>query len=607
MDRYLLANRYELIDKVGSGGMATVYRARCQTLDRIVAVKVLKDELAADPSLVSRFKSEAMAAARLSHPNLVNIFDVGEDDGIHYIVMEYIEGQTLKDIISKLGPLSPSQAVNIAALVCDGLEHAHSRGLIHRDIKPHNILVTDDGTVKIADFGIARVINTSTITYGSNVMGSVYYISPEQAKGEAVGPETDIYSLGCVLYEMVTGKPIFEGDSPITVALKHVHEDPISPRVLNPAVPGGLERIILRAVAKEPSVRYHTALDMKEALMRYSDLPAVARNKTQSDENNRPMAKDNQNKGKIFTKSNIIWIVVALLGLALGMLTTNRDLIFGKEVRVPSVIGLTQKDAFELLKEKDLKMRVIKQVNSDEYEAGRIIVQEPEADEMVKAGREIEVTVSKGSEMVKVPRLLGKDLGAATSLLHEAGLEVGQVDRTYDDQEPANTVLEQEPGANREVKSGSKVNLVVSKGAKPAGSVVPNVVGMYLSEAKSTLEAAGLVLGEIQKEESDKYFTGQVSAQNPPGKTEAEQGTSVNLTVSKGPGPDAQRTTINYTLPPDQDYYQVRMVLTDSKGERVIYDGLNRANETLQVNVSYYGQGEVAVYLNSQLVKKYEI
>jgi len=607
MDRYLLANRYELIDKIGSGGMATVYRARCQTLDRIVAVKVLKDELAADPSLVSRFKSEALAAARLSHPNLVNIFDVGEDNGIHYIVMEYIEGRTLRDVISEQRSLSPSQAVNIAAMVCDGLEHAHSRGLIHRDIKPHNILVTNDGNVKIADFGIARVVSTSTITYGTNIMGSVYYISPEQAKGETTGPETDIYSLGCVLYEMVTGKPIFDGDSPITVALKHVHEEPISPRVLNPAIPGGLERVILRAVAKDPAVRYHSASDMKEALIRYSDLPLSSRNKSKADVQTIPM-DEKENKNRIFNKSNIIWVVVALLGLTLGLLTTNRDMIFGKEVSVPDVKGMTQKEAFEQLKDKDLKMRVLKQVTSDQYDAGRIISQNPEAEEMVKTGREIEVVVSKGGETVEVPRLIGKDLGVATSLLQEAGLEIGEVERTFDEDEVANTVLEQDPGAGKEVKSGSKINLVVSKGAKPTASEVPDVVGMYLSEAKGTLEAAGLVLGgDIKKVESDKYFTGQVTLQDPKAGSEAEQGTQVNLTVSKGPGPEAERTTINYTLPPDQDYYQVQMVLKDAKGERTIYSGLNRANETVQVVVSYYGQGEVTVYLNSQAVKKYEI
>ncbi|MGE5379462.1 MAG: protein kinase domain-containing protein [Methylocystaceae bacterium] len=607
MDRYLLANRYELIDKIGSGGMATVYRARCQTLDRIVAVKVLKDELAADPTLVNRFKSEAMAAARLSHPNLVNIFDVGEDNGIHYIVMEYIEGRTLKDIISKQGPLAPAQAVNIAAMVCDGLEHAHSRGLIHRDIKPHNILVTNDGNVKIADFGIARVVSASTITYGSNVMGSVYYISPEQAKGETVGPETDIYSLGCVLYEMVTGKPIFEGDSPITVALKHVHEDPLSPRVLNPAVPGGLERVILRAVAKDPMVRYHSASDMKEALIRYSDLPVTISNKSKADDKTIPMTKEKKTKKPFMNRANAIWIAVAVLGLLLGLVYGNRDMIFGKETQVPDVVGLTTKDAFDRLQEKDLKMRVLKQIASEKYDAGRIISQDPQVGDTVKTGRVIEVVVSKGAEKVEVPYLVGKDLGVATSKLQEAGLEVGDVERTYDEEAAANTVLEQDPRGGSKANSGSKVNLVVSKGKEPAGSQVPDVVGMYLSEAKGTLEASGLVLGEITKEDSDKYFTGQVTAQEPKAGTEAEQGTQVNLTVSRGPGPEPQRTTINYTLPPDQDYYQVRMVLKDAKGERDVYSGLNRANETIQVVISYYGQGEVTVYLNSQLVKKYEI
>jgi serine/threonine-protein kinase len=247
--------------------MATVYKAHCRILDRIVAVKVLNSDLANDPSLVGRFKSEALAAARLSHPNLVNIFDVGEDAGVHYIVMECVEGKTLKDYIKERAPLPPHEAVGIAAMVCDALEHAHSRSVIHRDIKPHNILITKDGNIKVADFGIARATTGNTITYGANVIGSVHYVSPEQARGEVVGPESDIYALGCVTYEMLTGRVPFDGDSPVTVALKHIHEDPVPPRTVNGAVSSALEKVVLKAMAKDPAQRYHSAVDFKEALL----------------------------------------------------------------------------------------------------------------------------------------------------------------------------------------------------------------------------------------------------------------------------------------------------------------------------------------------------
>lgn len=605
MDRYLLANRYELIDKIGTGGMATVYRARCRVLDRIVAVKVLRDELANDPNLVARFKSEALAAARLSHPNLVNIFDVGEDNGVHYIVMEYIEGRTLKSLIAEKAPLPPNEAATIAKMVCDALEHAHSRGLIHRDIKPANIIITDEGMVKLADFGIARTVNTSTITYGSNIMGSVHYISPEQARGEVVGPETDIYSLGCVLYEMVTGRPPFDGDSPITVALKHVHEDPVAPRLLNDGVPPSLERIILKALSKEPAARYKSAQEMKEALIRFQAGQADKRAKKKTDDRTlimTPVKKKTKKKN-----STLIWVVVALLGLVMGLMYGNRERLFGKEVVVPDVVGYTTKEAFNRLDEKGLKMRVVGRQFSDRYAEGHIISQDPQGGDTVKTGREIEVVVSKGSQQVEVPDVVGKDFGEATYMIENQGLKVGSVDRVYDEQAPANTVLEQDPSPGDMVATGSKVNVVVSRGKKPSGAAVPNVVGMYLSEAKSTLEGQGFVLGTITRQGSDEFFSGQVMNQDPAANSLLDQGTAVNLTVSNGPGPAPAQKVISYTLPPDQDYYQVRMVLKDAKGEREIYNSLNRANETVQLTVSYYGQGEVTVYLNSQPVKKYEI
>ena len=233
----VLGGRYELRKKIGTGGMADVYLAHCELLDRMVAVKILKEEFSRDKGFVQKFKTEALAAARLSHSNIVNIFDVGQENDIHYIVMEYIEGQTLQAIISEQAPLSVKKAVDIAQMICQGIHHAHERGIIHRDIKPHNILITAEGTIKVADFGIAQAVNKKTITFGGDIEGTVHYISPEQAKGDAVSPATDIYSLGCVLYEMLTGKPPFDAESMITVALKHIHDDPPSPRLINSVIP----------------------------------------------------------------------------------------------------------------------------------------------------------------------------------------------------------------------------------------------------------------------------------------------------------------------------------------------------------------------------------
>jgi len=232
-----LGGRYELIEIIGEGGMSTVYKARDRILDRIVAVKVLKDEFSKDKGFVEKFKTEALSAASISHPNIVNIYDVGQENDVHYIVMEYVDGKTLKDIIRNQAPLKIDQAVDIAVMVCDGVHHAHEKGIIHRDIKPHNILITEQGMVKVADFGIARAVSTGTITYGNNIVGSVHYFSPEQARGEAINRTTDIYSIGCILYEMLTGKVPFDAESPITVALRHIHDDPPSARSINPEIP----------------------------------------------------------------------------------------------------------------------------------------------------------------------------------------------------------------------------------------------------------------------------------------------------------------------------------------------------------------------------------
>jgi len=312
-------------------------------LDRIVAVKILKEELARDQAFVRKFRSEAQAAAQLSHPNIVNVYDVGEENGLHFIVMEYVEGVSLKKYLEEHGPLTPQEAVRIAVLICGALEQAHQKGIVHRDIKPHNILMTSDGSIKVADFGIARASNSSTITYSGNIMGSVHYISPEQARGTAVGATTDIYSLGCLMYEMLTGKVPFDAESPITVALKHIHEEPVPLRAINSAIPPKLERIVLKAMAKDPNLRFRTATEMKQALMSLSYSGQLIEQEAGANLVADP-AFGTEGDGEIMSAKRRkmkpigkLVVLVALIGLLAGLVDGLRGQFFGKEVVVPSV------------------------------------------------------------------------------------------------------------------------------------------------------------------------------------------------------------------------------------------------------------------------------
>lgn len=392
MNGTVLADRYELIEKTGEGGMATVYKARCRILDRTVAVKILKEEYSGDKNFVEKFRTEALAAARLSHPNIVNIYDVGQQDDIYYIIMEYVEGDTLKDIICNEGPLPVNKAVNIAIMICDGIHHAHEKGLIHKDIKPHNILITKNGMVKVADFGIAQAITSNTITFGDNVVGSVHYISPEQAKGQPVTPATDIYSLGCVLYEMLTGKIPFDAESPITVALKHIHDEPVSPRAINTNIPPVLEGIILKAMEKLPAHRYSTAEQMRNALLSIGT--GAAPDYYRKHDNDKtiimsPLAEegnDNGLKKKRVRPAGLVLAVLAVLGLIAGFLFSGGG-IFGEEVIVPDIKGVQVKEANQELKRLGLTMNVVGEDFSEEFQKDEIISQNPGKGSKVKEGR----------------------------------------------------------------------------------------------------------------------------------------------------------------------------------------------------------------------------
>lgn len=612
MDAMVLGNRYELIEQIGEGGMATVYKARCRILDRIVAIKILKEDLSRDKSFVEKFRVEALAAARISHPNIVNIYDVGQEGDIHYIVMEYVEGKTLKEIIRRQAPLSIAKAVDIAIMICDGVHHAHQKGVIHRDIKPHNILVTDTGMVKVADFGIARAISSATITFGGNMVGSVHYISPEQAKGEPVNRTTDIYSIGCVLYEMVTGKVPFDAESPITVALKHIHDDVPSPVALNKEIPDALEGIILQAMAKIPAHRFATAEEMRNTLLNIHgngfSLYGDRTEKTLVRPN--PISEGDENvvKNKRKIRSmNIAIIAIAILGLLSGAVFMMGGSLFGSEVAVPNIENMDIRDANTKLKELGLKMNIIDEQYNDEVEKDRIISQEPSPGQKVKKGREIKVIISKGAELTRVPSLVGYDIDEAETMLQNKGLRLGRTEEAFNNRFAEGQVISQDPEAGEEVSENTKVNVVISKGSEKDRVAMPSLEGLTLQEAKTKLADSGLEIGKITRQESNKYYSDQVISQDTSPGVKVEEGSTVNLVVSSGPGPVTETKAVEFTLPDQQEFYKVVITIKDEQGTRQVYDQIHQASDTVNVILSHFGDGIAEVTVNGQHFKTYSL
>jgi len=607
LEATVLSDRYELLEKIGEGGMSYVYRARCRILDRIVAIKILKEEFSGDLAFVGKFKTEAMAAARLSHPNIVNIYDVGQHDDIYYIVMEYVEGKTLKQIIAEQAPLGVERAVDIAVMICDGIGHAHEKGIIHRDIKPHNILITKSGMVKVADFGIAQAISKKTITFGGNIVGSVHYISPEQAKGEPISPATDIYSLGCVLYEMLTGKIPFDAESPVTVALKHIHDEAVPPRQINDKVPAGLEAIICQAMEKLPARRFQSAEQLRNSLLNmgggYSSYKAG--NPRKSDTIVMPPISgegtDGNLKKRKMRKTGVIIIAIALLGLFSGMVFMVGGNLFGKEVVVPDLVGKNINEANEELTRMKLSLSVKEEKQfSDTYEKDEVMYQEPGKGEKVKEGRKIYVILSKGSEKIVVPQVENRKLSEAEIILRNEGFEIGSVEPIFDDKFEEGYIISQDPEGGSKVPKNSKINLMVSKGKTPAKIAMPDLLGRTLEEAQKILQDSKLVLGDTKRQDSNEYYSNQVMEQDTAEGVMVEEGTTVKLVISKGPGPLPQTRVVDFTLPQESDYYKVEVILRDAKGERRIYNEFHQAGETVNIGVNYFGSASVEIQLNGK-------
>ena len=545
----ILGNRYEIIEKVGNGGMATVYKATDLVLKRNVAVKILRDEFTTDEEFIKRFETEAQSAARLVHPNIVSIFDVGVDNGIYYIVMELIQGKTLKEIIiEERGPLPWKWSVNVAIQIASALEMAHKNNIVHRDIKPHNIIITEDGIAKVTDFGIAKAVSNSTITAFGKTIGSVHYFSPEHARGGYTDAKSDLYSLGVVLYEMVTGKVPFDADTPVSVALKHMQEEPIPPVEENHNLPEAINKIILKSLKKDPMLRYQTSTellqDLRTALKNPSgDFvddtnydPTAKTQKISTNQYNKRNKKEN--KLKQFIKQHKVlstfFGLLILFFIAFGGTMLILNLTNPKEVELPDLVGLTREEAEQKIKESKLIFEIEAEEYNTEIAENHIISQEPKYVKnynTVKEGTIVKVVISKGTEKTIVPNVKGKEREEAITLIEEAKLKAEFIEETSKTVKEG-FVISQETEPNIEANAGDTIKIHISTGTGIKQVTMIDVTGKAEAEAKKAIEDLGLV-ANIGYSEDNTKDNGIVLKQNIEVGKVIDEGTTVTITVNK--------------------------------------------------------------------------
>lgn len=508
----VLGGRYELLEEIGKGGMAYVYKARCVLLNRIVAVKILRDDLGDDEEFLKRFNAEAQAAASLDHQNIVSIFDVGVDDNHHYITMEYVDGKTLKEYIAQKGRLPYKEALGIAAQICDAIEAAHNKNIVHRDIKPHNILITDDGMVKVADFGIARFGTGKTLSNGNDILGSVHYISPEQAKGIPVDNRSDIYSLGVVMYEMLSGRLPFESDNPVSVAMMQIEDSPLDIVSIVPEIPISCQHIVFKAMSKDPDLRYQTAQEFKTDIVNVYNNPNVIIDKRflYKNLNTEPQNEKNAKLPPPPAKKSVKILMVLLA------MVSSFVLVFGgyalikanplkavsaifssspKRVEVPSLTGKSLDEAQKICNELGLTIAVEDEVEDDTKDNNTVVSQSLSKGSMADEGSIIDVVVTIQSQQFELKDYVGQDYATVQKRLEKANLQVSIIVEESDREK--DNVIDQSPKAGSVLKSGARVTLYVSGGKSKTDDLikVPSVVGKKYSAAKAALESAGLKIG----------------------------------------------------------------------------------------------------------------
>lgn len=648
MNKTILNNRYEIIRPVGSGGMAEVFLAHDNLLDRNVAVKMLRDQFLADKELLEQFRREAKSAARLIHPYIINIYDVVSEGDIQYIIMEYVDGVTLKEYL-KEHKLPLNAVLEIAVRLADALQHAHSRNIIHCDIKPQNILIDKYLNPKITDFGIAKMISNQTTVYTAAVMGSVHYISPEQAVGGKITASSDVYSLGVVLFEMLTGQVPFTGNTAVSVAMMHAEKPVPSLSDFMDEVPEGLQQIIDKALAKKAEDRYQNAdelrrdlLDLKMKLYPFSsdeykkDMQVVvtessysAAKETAEDDygatmimkpvrstssefetevqeetrqelpeqeaDGMPLSRAKKTKKKWNFTKILVYMTVAVVALSViahFIFNRNREVL-----PVPDVVNMTVVEAQAALEEKGFEVE-LEERYGNAVKPGTVMEQSPKAGEKRKQGSTIYLTISKGAELKTVPEIIGMSLSKAENLLKDEGYAIGKITKKFDSSKTVGIVLEQFPKAMNKAPKGSKINLVVNEGEK----TVPNVVGQKLATAKQLLEKEGLVVGSTSytKNQADKDTV--LSTDPVPG-SHLSEGAKVNLTLSSGGSDSMDSVYVDFVVPGTQEQH-VQIYVTDSRGRRLIYDGSQKGGVRLRQKISASDNAKVQLYCDNKLIEE---
>lgn len=632
----VIGNRYEIIEKIGEGGMATVYKAKCNILKRYVAVKVLRDEFTTDEEFIKRFNTEAQAAASLTHPNIVSIYDVGHEESIYYIVMELVQGKTLKEMINEDGALPWKWALNVSIQVASALEMAHKNNIVHRDIKPHNIIITEDGIAKVTDFGIAKAVSNSTITAFGTTIGSVHYFSPEHARGGYTDAKSDLYSLGVVMYEMLTGRVPFDADTPVSVALKHMQEKPVEPIKLNPTIPYAVNKIIMKAMEKDPNERYQSATEMlkdlsmalknpegdfveqKDFTKQYTQrIPTLGEQDYINNENIDDEEEQDGTEKKMSKKKKAIIITSIIIGIILipiiGFFGAKAIMDWGvpKDIDLPNLVGKTLEEANAEIGGTDIKLERTEEFNA-EVEAGKIISQDPPFVEgyTVKENSTIKIVVSKGTEKVIVEDVKGKTYEEAAQILDNANLKVKRVDQTSQTVE-AGIVIDQEPGEDEEVNAGDTVTLYVSSGTGIKQVEVENVVGKTEEEATSILTKAGLKVNVGYKEDSSKPTDTVLSQDIEAGET-VDEGTTVTIVVNTYRKPQTATIYVNVkSLVPEslqgseatnttegEAAKEVQVQLTIGEG-RTETRTTSASTESLAIEIQGNGQVELSLKISN--------
>ena len=595
----IFADRYKLIKILGTGGMADVYLGEDIMLNKLIAIKILKKELINNRESVRYFKNEAEVISHLSHPNIVEVYDVGMSEGNPYIVMEYVEGKTLKDIIREKAPLSATFSIYVMEGVLSALIHSHKKGVIHRDIKPHNIMINKSGEVKVMDFGIARITDQgTTMTITNDIVGSVHYLSPEQASGAEITELSDVYSSGIVFYEMLTGRLPYEGQNPVSVAVNHIQGGLIPPKDLIEDIPQEVENIVLKATMRDPKKRFKSALEMNifiektRLLMEAGKINQVKRitlEEVNNDFDKKNLGvKKKDNKQELKKIAIITGAVFVTLAIILGLISMFTG---GAKKIVPDVVGMKQEDAISKLRESGFQYS-IEGIFSEDVDEGEVAEQSPEGSTLSPVSVVVVLKVSKGQDEIPVPNVVGKSENEARSLLRAEGFVV-EVAKEFSKEVPLGDVIRQEPVAGEKLLPGEKVLIIVSDGEQLVKIKMPTLIGKTLTSAEQTLNTSKLILGSVTNEESGEYLPGQVIRQSVKPGIDIIQGSTVDLVIAKEP--TSKVKTIEITRTDSANPVTFSILISDSKGSRVETVSFAGGVLTTQKTITYFGVGTATI------------